>query len=626
MIKNLIFVQLGLIALASMSCKAQNGYWQQHVDYTMNIDMDVTKHQFKGHQKLIYTNNSPDTLTHVFYHLYYNAFQPGSMMDVRSRLIEDPDPRVEDRISKLSPEEIGYHKINSLKMDGKNIGFEIVGTILEVKLDKPILPGKKAIFEMEFNSQVPVQIRRTGRNNAEGIDYSMTQWYPKMCEYDKDGWHSNPYIGREFHGVWGNFDVTINIDKRYVLGGTGYIQNPQEVGCGYEDAAKKIKEPVGDKKIWHFNAPNVHDFAWAADPDFVHDTTVMNNGTVIHFIYQKDSTEENWKKLKPYARRGFEYVNKNFGEYPYKQYSVIQGGDGGMEYPMCTLITAEGSFNGLVSVTIHEGIHSWFQGLLATNEAKYAWMDEGYCTFAQYKTLDYLYEKNTLNPLTRNYIGYIRLAQTDKQEPLTTHADFYKRNTVYGSNAYSKGSVFLMQLGYVIGEEALMRTMKRYFNEWKFKHPTPQDFKRIAEKESDLELDWYFEQFIETTNTIDYGVKSVVGVGSKTEITLERVGDIPMPMDVVVYMKDGSMSWYNIPLRIMRGVKGNDVLKINRVNLNDWPWVYPTYSFSIDVNVDEVKEVVIDPSNRLADINPENNSSSPKSEMKQETIPAFKGN
>lgn len=354
---------------------------------------------------------------------------------------------------------------------------------------------------------------------------------------------------------------------------------------------------------------------------------MLNNGTIIHFIYQNDTLEENWKNLKAFARKGFEYVNKNFGEYPYEQYSVIQGGDGGMEYPMCTLITAEGSFAGLVSVTIHEGIHSWFQGVLATNEAKYAWMDEGYCTFAQYKTLDYLYDKNTLNPLSRNYMGYVRLAQTDKQEPLTTHSDFYKRNAVYGSNAYSKGAVLLMQLGYVIGEDALMRTMKRYFNEWKFKHPTPLDFKRIAEKESGLELDWYFEQFVETTNTIDYQVKSVESSGNgKTAITLERLGDMPMPLDVIVYTETGDLFWYNIPMRIMRGVKGEDILKVKRQDLEAWPWVYPSYTFEVNIPHHQIKEVVIDPTNRLADIEPTNNALVPGDAPAGKDIEPFKGN
>jgi len=605
------------------SCNAQKGYWQQKVKYEMEIDMDASKHQFTGHQKLTYFNNSPDTLTRVFYHLYYNAFQPGSMMDVRSRTIEDPDPRVMDRISKLSESEIGYHKILSLKKNGVKLKFEVVGTILEVKLDAPILPGKKTIFEMDFESQVPIQVRRTGRDNSEGVDYSMTQWYPKLCEYDRDGWHSNPYVGREFHGVWGEFDVKISIDKKYIIGGTGYVQNPQEVGYGYEDSNKALKTPEGDKLTWHFNAPNVHDFAWAADPNFAHDQTTLNNGTVMHFIYLKDTLVQNWKDLAPVAKKGFEYVNANFGEYPFKQYTVIQGGDGGMEYPMCTLITAHGSLNGLISVTIHEGLHSWFQGLLATNESKYPWMDEGFTTFAQYKTMDYLYERNTLNPLIRNYKGYIRLANTDKQEPLTTHADFYKRNGVYGSNAYSKGAVFIMQLGYIIGEDALMRGMKRYYYEWRFKHPTPQDLKRIMEKESEIELDWYFEQFIGTTNTIDYSIADVSENEDYTIVKLDRIEAIPMPLDVVVKFEDGSIKWFYIPMRIMRGNKGSDLYKITRINKEAWPWVYPSYNLEIDKSFGKVVSVEIDPSNRLADIDQSNNIWSTKSGESTEII--FKG-
>ena len=155
-------------------------YWQQHVNYTMNINVDAEKHQYKGKQELVYTNNSPDTLHRVFYHLYFNAFQPGSQMDVRSLNIKDPDRRVRDRISKLKPDEIGYIKVNSLEQDGVVLSHETVGTILEVQLNKPILPGGISTFNMDFDAQVPLQVRRSGRDNKEGVEFSMTQWYPKM--------------------------------------------------------------------------------------------------------------------------------------------------------------------------------------------------------------------------------------------------------------------------------------------------------------------------------------------------------------------------------------------------------------------------------------------------------------
>ena len=600
---------LALAALFQTTSSAQNGYWQQHAKYNIEIEMDTKAHQFKGTQELVYSNNSPDTLTQVFYHLYYNAFQPGSMMDVRSRTIMDPDPRVDDRILNLKPNEIGYQKINSLTQNGKEVDYKEVGTILEVKLATPLLPGKKAIFKMNFDSQIPVQIRRTGRDNQEGVDYSMTQWYPKMCEYDKDGWHANPYIGREFHGVWGDYDVKITIDENYLLGGTGYVQNPQEVGKGYEDHTKKMKvqKRTDGKLTWHFFAPKVHDFAWAADPEFTHDTTVLDNGTILHFIYMKDTLVESWNKLKPIAKKSFEYLNQNFGEYPYKQYSIIQGGDGGMEYPMCTLITAYGSFEGLVSVTLHEAIHSWYQGLMATNENKYPWMDEGFTTYAQYKAIDYLNNGGAINPLARQYGGYKRVVDANRQEPLTTHADFYKSNAVYGSNAYSKGGIFLMQLASIVGDETLMKGLRRYYKEWSYKHPTPQDFKRVIEKEANMELDWYFEQFVETTNTIDYSIENVAKKDGKTSITLARKGDMPMPLDVVVKLKDGSLTWYYIPMRIMRNNKGNDIYEIPRVNMTAWPWVYPEYELLIDAAMENIESIEIDPSTRMADVNRANN-------------------
>src|SRR5690606_7520530 len=148
------------------------------------------------------------------------------------------------------------------------------------------------------NGQVPVQIRRSGRNSEEGVALSMTQWYPKLAEYDFEGWHANPYIGREFHGVWGNFDVTLKIDKNYVVGGTGYLQNPNEIGHGYETGT--VKRPSGDKLSWHFVAPNVHDFTWAADPEYVHDTAQVPDGPLLHFFYKNnDSIKANWKALQP---------------------------------------------------------------------------------------------------------------------------------------------------------------------------------------------------------------------------------------------------------------------------------------------------------------------------------------
>lgn len=572
------------------------GYWQQHVDYKMNVTMDVTNYQYTGTQQLVYTNNSPDVLTRVYYHLYFNAFQPGSEMDVRSQTIADPDSRVGDRIGKLKPDEIGFLNVTSLKQNGIILNYDVVGTVLQVQLHKPIQPGEKVTFDMVFNGQVPVQIRRSGRNSAEGVALSMTQWYPKLAEYDFEGWHADPYIGREFHGVWGDFDVTINIDKNYVVGGTGYLQNPNEIGHGYETG--EVKQPKGDMLSWHFIAPKVHDFTWAADPEFIHDTMQVPDGPMLHFLYKKTLEAEyleNWKKLQPKTVELMEYFSEHIGKYPYKQYSVIQGGDGGMEYGMCTLITGKRKFGSLVGVTAHELAHAWFQFLLATNEARHYWMDEGFTSYISDYAMNAVMDSNEENPTTNAYRGYIYLATSGKEQPLTTHADRFEYNQAYGISAYSKGEVFMAQLGYVIGEDNLKATIKKYYNDFAFKHPTPIDFIRTAEKITDFELDWYLIDFAQTTNTIDYGVKAVSG----NKVTLERIGLMPMPIDLTITYTDGTTEDYYIPLRMMRGKKPTTA-----TTLSDWAWAYPTYTFEASK---AIKSVQIDPKEWMADINKVNN-------------------
>ncbi|AXT57285.1 M1 family peptidase [Aquimarina sp. AD1] len=597
-----------LISVLGVSAQNNTSYWQQHVDYKMNVDMNVENFQYKGTQELVYTNNSPDSLYQVFYHLYFNAFQPGSEMDVRSRNIEDPDPRVMDRISKLTPEEIGYLKISSLKQNGKEVTYEIAGTVLEVELNEPIAPGKKVTFSMNFDGQVPNQIRRSGRNSSEGVALSMTQWYPKMAEYDFEGWHADPYIAREFHGVWGNFDVTINIDKNYILGGSGYLQNPQEIGYGYEKPGTKIKRK-GKKLSWHFIAPNVHDFTWAADPEYIHDTVQVPDGPVLHFLYKnKEEYLENWKKLQPKSVDLMKYFSTTIGKYPYDQYSIIQGGDGGMEYAMCTLITGGRSFGSLVGVTAHEMAHAWFQHILATNEAKHEWMDEGFTSYISTLAMDKVMEQNKNNPMTGMYRGYFQLATSGIEQPQSTHADRYTRNGAYGASAYAKGAVFMAQLGYVIGEENLSKTIHRYFDEWKFKHPTPNDFKRIAEKVSGIQLDWYLTDWTQTTNTVDYGIKEVSEKGNTTSITLERIGLMPMPVDLYIEYMDGTKESFYIPLRMMRKNKTNPFPKMNRTILSDWTWTHPNYSLEISKYKSTIKSIEIDITKQMADININNNN------------------
>ena len=269
----------------------------------------------------------------------------------------------------------------------------------------------------------------------------------------------------------------------------------------------------------------------------------------------------NWKRLQDDTADAFRYINKKFGKYPYTKYSVIQGGDGGMEYPMATLITGERSYPSLLSVTIHEALHSWYQMLLGTNESYLAWMDEGFTSFAQNITFinkfNEIYNLDFTNPLERSYNRYYNFIKTGLEEPLSTHSDHFSTNQAYGVGSYTKGAIFLMQLGYIIGEDKLFKGLRRYYNEWKFKHPNEYDFLRIMEKESGIELDWYIDYWVKTTHHIDYSLETKKKDDGKISLSVNRIGKIPMPIEIEVLYEDLSTDLYYIPLSIMRGEKDN---------------------------------------------------------------------
>jgi hypothetical protein len=597
---------IAFIIMVISTMNGQSNYWQQRVEYTIKIKMKVTNHQFDGEEKLVYYNNSPDTLSKVYYHLYFNAFQPGSMMDVRSRNIPDPDKRVGDRISKLKEDEIGYQHIVSLTQDGKDLNYKVIGTLLEVPLARPLLPKSKTTFEMKFHAQVPVQIRRSGHDNSEGIAYSMTQWYPKIAEYDFQGWHAYPFLARgEFHGVWGDFNVSITIDPNYILAGTGRLQNPDKIGFGYENSGASVTRGTADV-TWNFIAKDVIDFAWAADPDYTHDRTQVPNGPELHFFYQKnDKTKDTWIKMEDIAVKIFQYFNTHFGTYPFDTYSIIQGGDGGTEYPMCTLILGEGTLQGLVATVSHEIAHSWFQMTLASNESLNAWMDEGFSDYARNEVLASLAPSSGTNPHADSYARYFSMVASGLQEPANQHSDHFNTLRAYRTAAYSVGAVFLEQLKYLIGEDNFYKGMLRYYNTWKMKHPSPNDFIRVMEKTSDLQLGWYLRYWINTTKRIDYGFGQVKEKDGATLIDLNRIGDFPMPIDLLVTYKDGSKENFYIPMNELLGNKPGGSKQ--RTVCETWSWVDPTYTLKINRKASEIEALEIDPAQQMADIDRKNN-------------------
>jgi hypothetical protein len=619
-----------LLAMAtSTSLFAQPERWQQQINYKIDAALDVQKNTIKGTEEILYTNNSTDTLHKVYFHMYWNAFQPNSNMDARSRElgkttftnrrgdeVKDWDMRVRDRIQNLKPEEYGIQKVKTIMINGKAQLLKEHETILEVVLTQPILPKSSVKMNVNFEAQVPVQIRRSGRDNKEGVRYSMSQWYPKMVEYDYQGWNTNPYIAREFYGVWGNYDVTLRTDKNYMIGGTGVLQNP---------TAPLDKD---GQKVWNFKGNMIHDFVWFADNNFKHLSKEVRKGLTLHVYYKaKDAKADSaWANVLWAAEKVLPFMEQKMGAYPYPQYSFIQGGDGGMEYAMATLLVGPS-----LGTAFHEWIHSWYQHILGSNESLFAWMDEGFTSYGE-EMVSHYYETNfaTQSPyiseaakkqiqlsLERqskllpavqngNYSGYLALAKSGYEEPMSTHADHFNTNYAYSSAAYSKGGTFLGLLGYVMGEAKRDQLMLNYYNTWKFKHPNANDFIRVAEKTSGLQLQWLKEYWVNSTKTIDYGLNDIQVSGNAALISIQRVGKFPMPIEVVVTYKDGTNELHYIPLDLMLGGKTQEGA-IKQINHPEWKWTHPTYTFESTQPLSAIKSIEIDPSQRMPDINRSNN-------------------
>ena len=595
---------------------AQPGRWQQRIKYAMDVRLDVNSNKLSGRQTITYTNNSPDTLQQIFIHLFWNAFQPNSMMDISSRnaekiilgnaadgsTVNDYDKRFKKKIAEMTADEQGYCRITKFLLNGRPQKIKLYETILQVSLDKPMLPNTTVVFNTQFESQVPKLSRRSGRNNEEGIRYSMGQWYPKVAEYDKTGWHADQYIGMEFYGVWGDYDVNITLDKNYKVGATGELQNKETIAWGYDKEGTPLKDIAGQERVWKFSGKNIHDFVWAADTGYKHFTRKIPNGPLFHFIYKSNPAADLlWNSTADSCAIIFPFLNKTFGKYPYPVYSFLQGGGGGTEYPMATLIK-----NGSLETAVHELCHSWYQMMLGTNENLYGWMDEGFTDYAEAKALAWM-RKIGFTPSAKDYDAYYKLTRSRFDEPMATPSNYFASNYAYNTNAYYKGAIFLYQLGYITGEKNLEKIMLSYYTHWAFRHPGPDDFMLVAEQACNMQLKWYKEYMVNTTKTIDYAIDSLWEEAGVSKIRLKRIGQMPMPIDLQLTFKDGSTAMHYIPLSLMFAEKPAENISQPRTVHQEWRWAAPTYVIEFKERLGTLSKVEIDPTRRMADVDQRNN-------------------
>jgi len=621
--------------------KPFEGYWQQDVAYKIDASINEQSDQVIAKLQLEYTNNSPDTLSFVFFHLYQNAFQPGSYADALNR--------ANGNIPRWGP----YEKENkgtivqNLKVNGQSVKTELDNTILKVWLDKPLLPNSVAEITLDFTTYFDYRgnIRRRmkefgayGNKHFDGV-----HWYPRMVVYDrKFGWCTDQHLGKEFYGDFGSYDVSLTFSDNYVVGATGALANPEEVFPGdlrqrldiQNFADKKWEEAPSvvtpysplQRKTWKFRALNVHDFAWTADPtyrigDLLCNTSGKAGDEVTVQALVQEPHASRWQNAADYACKVISVYSRDFGQYAYNKIIVADARDG-MEYPMLTLDGgADPNFRGLFA---HEIGHNWFFGMLGSNETYRAAMDEGFTQFltvwAQERidgpyTITGKYPNKYLEKYTqpeevrygRAQYGYIKDAIREEDRQLNTHSDDFGGALHHGGgygNVYYKTASMLFNLQLVLGDELFNNAMKHYVNQWQIAHPYFEDFKASIIQYTHVDLNWFFDQWFETTKSIDYGITKVKRKGDgKYQITFRRFGEMQMPLDFTVTDAEGKLHDYHIPNNWFEKSTSATVLP----RWIGWGVLKPMYTANIELPA-RLSNVQIDTSGRLADINKLNNS------------------
>ncbi len=597
--------RLGILCFFLLFTVTARAYFQQEVNYRIEARLLPELNRVEGHEWLVYHNNSPDTLSRLYFHLYLNKFREGT---------------------RKNPAKIGYIDIVYLRdEEGKSLPYRVNETLLEARLPQPLLPGDSVKLEFRFNSILPPTGERFG---YYGVHFDVGHWYPVPAVYDRHGWHTDQHLSGEFYHEWGNYRVSLDVPTGYVVAATGILQNPEALpdSVAYPDRRPWYEVyPDTARTVYHFLARRVHDFVWVADPDLVL-RQVQAGAVTINFFIQPYQLEA-WEKQLPIARQALEFFQNTIGPYPYKQLSVVDGyiTAGGMEYPNLVIINDWISNPRDLSATIiHEIAHQWFFGLLANNQTRYGWMDEGFATYFENLAVEKILGADTYSDQRRksrlsrlfNYqinlwederLAYLDYVKSGLDEPINTQFDWLQNDPymIY----YQKTSQVISQLRLVLGDSLFWAGIRHYYRTWRFRHPYPEDLERSFEQVSGRRLDWFFNEWLNTTWQCDYAVGKVkghwetdsLGMHYRARITFQRKKPIVMPLDFAVTLRNGEMRRYRIPV--------DDGMSFPNGDSPLPAWRFDRQSQEIELRLpDKIKSVTIDPDGRLLDVNPWNNS------------------
>ncbi|MBA3828049.1 MAG: M1 family peptidase [Taibaiella sp.] len=607
--------------------KPDAAYWQQDVHYDIEAAIDETTNIINGTETLTYWNNSPDTLRYVYFHLYQNAFIKGSHLHDLEKV-----SKIKARMGNYEQQGLGT-QVTDIKVDDKTAATELDNTILKVYLPNPLPPGHKTEFRMGFTTYYDngATRRRMQMWDAWGYKhYNGVQWYPKISVYDsKFGWDTYQHLNKEFYGDFGSFDVKLSFASNYVVEATGVLQNKQDVLPdtlrqkldikNFADKKWNEKPSIitpynkAERKTWIYHADNVHDFAFTADPSYRIGTTYWNDVECVALVQEPHAA--GWQNAAEYVAKIIKTFSEDIGRYQYPKMVAADAQDG-MEYPMLTLDGGrDPAYRGLL---VHEIGHNWFYGMVGNNETYRAALDEGFTQFLTAWGLRRIdgdtqangipasrYRRRYAEPVIvedRNVLApYTYDALNHDEVPLNTASDDFNNALNHGGGyreVYFKTASMLYNLQYTLGDSLFLATMQHYFSQWRFAHPYFDDFRKSVIGFTHFDLNWFFDQWLETTKTLDYGIHKIKRAGGKDnfDIHLRRSGDMQMPLDLTVTAHDGRRYSYYIP-------NTWDRKRTAATTLPEWyGWGRFNTSYTAHVSVPTgIRSVQIDTTYRLAD-------------------------
>jgi hypothetical protein len=583
-------------------------YWQQWADYKLAAELNPVSKRMTGKGTISYQNRSPDTLRTVYIQLLQNIYDPRAHHNTA----------VPWAVEGIDLDRVAAQGAALAAGSGDAPGYDVNGTIMRLRLPKPLPPGGTADFAFDWRLRVPPD--GAPRGGQDGEVYFMNYWYPQMAVYDDiNGWQIDQYLGNaEFYMGYGNYDVSITVPAGWVVTSTGTLQNPDEVLTPQTrarlDSARSAtgivhvvtdldREPgrsttggKNGKLTWRFRAQNVRDVSWATSARYLWDATnaavgdADNDGkpdtTLIQAFYRPEQKVSHWDASARYGRHSVEFFSKYLWPYPYPHMTTVDGPTscGGMEYPMMTCIGGQWDSTGLYETTTHEIGHMWFPMIVGSDEKRYAWMDEGLTQFDQSQSMaDFL---KGVDDEAQNRKDYLDFAENGSEVEVMHHGDRYPNYPVYATATYNKPASVLVALRAVLGRDVFHKAFVEYGRRWQYKHPSPYDFFATMENVSGRDLSWFWRTWFFETWRLDQAIDSVTTVGDSLEVGIENRGRAPMPVHLVVTRSDGHADTLKIPVDV---------------------WLSGAKRTSVRVAKDPpVKNVEIDPAHDFPDVNRDN--------------------